>query len=219
MQRGSAIHLAILEPHLVEQNMILGLDHDRRSNANKEAWAAFEAEHRGKIILKPDDYEHVMRMREAIHTHPIAAGLFTGGYSEQSVFARDIETGELIKCRTDYMHGNFDRVFDLKKTVDASSSGFGKSASNYRYDVQAAWYFHTLYCAFGRYPDEWAFIAIEETAPYAIGIYFVTRDIIERAHNAAMRDFQRIIKHRRESYWPDYGEFPSVLELAAWAKR
>jgi exodeoxyribonuclease VIII len=215
------VHLAILEPHLVEQNMICGLDVDRRSNANKEAWANFEREHAGKIILKADDYDHVMRMRDAVHSHPIAAGLFTGGHSEQSVFARDIGTGQLIKCRTDYMHNNFNTVVDLKKTVDASLDGFKKSATNYRYDVQMAWYYHVLYCAFGYYPETWAFVAIEEEPPYAIGIYFMNEHMPEyqRAMNAAMRDFDRIVSHTRENFWPDYGYAPQALEISNWAKR
>ncbi len=220
MQKGSAIHLAILEPHLVEKNMVCGLNVDRRSNENKASWANFEAIHAGKIILKADDYDHVMKMRDAIHSHPVAAGMFTGGKSEQSVFSRDIETNALIKCRYDYMFGAAAAVVDLKKTTDASEEGFGKSATDFRYDVQSAWYNHVTYCETGRYIDDWVFVAIEETAPYAIGVYTVAFDnMLRDAMATAMANFNQILMHKADGYWPDYGINPTQLKLRPWAKR
>lgn len=236
MQIGTAIHTLILEPNLVDETIVRGLEIDRRSNENKRRWAEFEQEHAGKIILKNDDYDHVLRVRDAVHAHPIASGLLTGGRAEQSYFAMspvpsmtdsgymiDQETGEviheLIKCRTDYIHDGGNLIVDVKSTEDASRAGFGKSATNYRYDVQVAWYYHVFECAFGWTPENWAFIALEKTEPYAIGVYFATRPQIEVARNAAMRDFARIVHHRRINQWPDYGYEIVDLELAPWIKR
>jgi hypothetical protein len=43
-------------------------------------------------------------------------------------------------------------------------------------------------------------------------------DLIERGRIAAMRDFQRIIRHRRSGEWPDYGMEPQPLSLPSWSK-
>jgi hypothetical protein len=221
MKLGSAIHVAILEPHLIDDHVVAGLDLDRRSNANKQAWAEFEEANKGKIIIPAEGYRRMLEMVDAVHSHPVASNLFVGGRAEQSVFARDIETNELIKCRYDYFHGGsrVEHAIDLKKTTDSHPIGFGKSAANYRYDVQAAWYYHVTYCAFGYVPDAWTFVSIEEEPPYAIGIHPVDEVTLHRAQIAALRDFHRIVEARRRNHFPDYGETPEVLQLPGWAKR
>ncbi len=221
MKLGSAIHIAILEPHLIESHVVAGLDHDRRSNENKRAWAEFEELHKDKIIIPAAGYKRLLEMVDAVHSHPVASNLFVGGRSEQSVFAIDHDTGELIKCRYDYYHGGdrVEHVIDLKKTTDASPIGFGKSCANYRYDVQGAWYYHVNGCAFGYMPEAWTFVAIEEDPPYAIGIYALDYETIKRAWNSAQRSLSRIIQARRANHFPDYGETPMALELPNWARR
>lgn len=219
MQIGTAIHTVILEPELMDQTVVRGLSLERRSSADKATWAEFEAKHRGKVILKDDDYEKVLRIRDAVHSHPMAGGLLAGGKAEQSIFAKDESTGELIKCRTDYMLDGGNVIVDLKSTDDASPDGFGKSAANFRYDVQVAWYFHVMEQGLGWVPHEWVFIAVEKEPPYAIGIYLATPSQIERARETAMRNYREICHYKKLGIWPDYGETPLALELPGWIKR
>ena len=228
---GQAIHIAILEPDLMEENVVCGLEIDRRSNANKAEWKAFYAEHAHQIIIPSEKYADVRAIRDAVHRHPVAHGLLQGGRAEQTFFATkmvtttDATTGEiteeevLIKCRTDYLHDSGQIIVDVKSTEDASPIGFGKSAANYRYDVQVAWYFDVFFQLYGERPQNWAFLAFEKEYPYAIGIYYPTQDQIERAHMAAQRDLQRIVECRRASHWPDYGFEIQELQLPGWMKR
>ena len=216
---GTAIHIAILEPDLLHEHVVKGLDIEKRSNADKKTWEEFRKSHYGKVILSADDYEHVLKVRDAVHRHPVAAGLLRNGKAEQTVFATDKETGELIKCRIDYLPDNGSMILDVKSAEDASPIGFGKSAANYRYPVQTAWYQDVVRQAFGECPEHWAFLAFEKEPPYAVGIYFIEPDDVARAHIQARQDFLRIIDHRRNNYWPDYGAEPRALELPYWAKR
>lgn len=218
-QIGTAIHTAILEPELLDGSVVRGLDVDRRSNANKEAWAIFEHENAGKIILKAEDFDHVLRVRDAVHGHPVAAGLLTGGKAEQTYFAKDEATGELIKCRLDYFREDEGLIIDVKSTEDASPHGFAKSAANYRYDVQVAWYYRVLETLYGWTPEAWVFLAFEKEPPYAIGVYFAQDHDIDRAREAADRDFQRIVEAKRSGAFPDYGVTPMPLELPGWVRR
>lgn len=219
MKFGTATHTVLLEPELLESTVVCGLDLDRRSNANKAAWAEFEEANKGKVIISADKYQDLLYIRDAVHNHPVAAGLLSGGKAEQSLYAIDHDTGELIKCRTDYMVDSGGLIVDLKTTDDASPDGFGKSAANFRYDVQVAWYYHVFSQGLGWIPNDWCFIAVEKTAPYAVGIYFATQSQIERATETALRDFKRIVHHRKLGQWPDYGETPLALELPGWIKR
>lgn len=230
---GKAMHTAILEPETMDERVIKGLPHDRRSSANKQAWAEYELEHAGKIILKQEDIDHVRRVVDAIWAHPVAAGLLTGGAPEQSFFAMmdvpdgeggvliDHETGEIIqeltKCQTDYrVRGS--HIVDLKSTEDASEVGFGKSCANYRYPVQQAWYEDVLRAGGDWQGESWAFLCFEKEPPYAIGIYFLDEFDVARGRVAAERDYKRIVECRRANHWPDYGEQIRKLQLPNWMK-
>lgn len=230
MRLGTAIHTAILEPHHIENRIIVGLDVQRRSNADKQAWAEFEAQHKGKIILKQDVYDDVLRIRDRFYKHPEAPYYLTEGRAEQSIFAQEVittadpETGEiieapeLIKCQPDFMRDAGDYIVDVKSTTDASPEGFGKSISNYRYYVQAAWYRRVLKAQFGGCHRDWVWIAFEPVRPYAIGIYWAEPDPMERAAIAADRDFMKIVQARRTNSYPDYGCTPQSARLPAWDK-
>lgn len=230
---GSAIHSIVLEPDLFTGEYItVPEDAPKRAtkaqiNAKKpspdavasiEYWTAFEKENAGRIILEPDDYQTCLNIRDVVYRHPVAAGLLSGGKAEQSFYAIDKETGELIKCRTDYMHDSGAMIVDLKSTEDASPDGFGKSAANFRYPIQTAWYYDVLDQAFGERPEDWVFLAVEKKPPYAIGVYFIEADHVARARIAARRDFLRIVEHKRANHWPDYGSVPLPLALPAWSK-
>lgn len=215
---GSALHSAVLEPDLFPSQYIASPLVNMRTNAGKAEALAFRAANPGKSVLSQDDFDECLRVRDAVHRHPVASGLLVGGKAEQSFYAIDPETGVLIKCRTDYIHDSGALIVDLKSTKDASPVGFGRSAADMRYPVQPAWYNGVFDAAFGEHPTDWAFLCVEKTFPYAIGIYYVTADQVERGRIAARRDFLRIVECRESGIWPDYGFEPQPLLLPAWAK-
>lgn len=213
---GSAVHSIILEPDLFTSQFVANPGIERRSNAGKAEYAAFLAENQGKTILTDEQMQQCLAVRDAVHLHPVASGLLQGGKAEQSFYAVDPEFGELIKCRTDYLAG--DIIVDVKTTDDASPTGFGKSAANYRYPLQVAWYHDVLDAAFGEHPQHWVFLAVEKEPPYAIGIYFALAEDVQRARLAGRRDLARIVEHRRSGQWPDYGIEALPLSLPTWWK-
>lgn len=216
---GTALHCAILEPDLFPTEVIESPGFDRRTKVGKAEWEAFQAQHQGKVILEPDDYATCLAMRDAVYSHPEAGPLMrAAGRSELSVYAIDAPTGELIKCRIDRLLDSGSMIIDLKTTDDASPTGFGKSAANYRYPVQTAWYQRVLDAAYGEHPNDWVFLAIEKEPPYALGLYFMEPEPVMRAAIAAQRDFERIVEHRRKGEWPDYGMTPQPLLLPSWSK-
>lgn len=219
MKLGSAIHSAILEPDLFESDYIVSPAFNRRTKEGRALAAEFEEENAGKTVLTLDDYEICLAIRDRVYKHPIASGLLSGGKAEQSFYAIDPETGELIKCRFDYLHESGAAAIDVKSTLDASPAGFAKSCANFRYDIQPAWYFDILDLLYGEVPEHWIFLAFEKKPPYAIGVYYVTPEIIDRARIAARRDFLRIVECKRNNHWPDYGEEAMPLEMPRWLNR
>ena len=215
---GSAIHSIILEPDLFSLEFAINPGIDRRSNAGKAEHAQFVAENAGKTIITDDQAQACYAIRDAVHRHPLANGLLQRGKAEQSFYAIDKETGELIKCRIDYLPDSGNMIVDVKSTEDASPGAFGKSAANYRYPLQTAWYQDVLDACFGEHPEHWVFLAFEKEPPYAIGVYFADATDVQRARIAGRRDLLRIVEHKRSGMWPDFGQEVLPLQLPTWWK-
>lgn len=231
---GDAIHSAVLEPDLFTKAFVMAPEEaparptSRQVNAKKPSessirqiawWRDFDKEHAGRTVLRVEHYKACLAIRDAVHAHELAGPLLRApGRSEQSFYAIDPETSELIKCRIDRLQADGSTVIDVKSTSDASPSAFGRSCADYRYPVQQAWYNRVLDTEFGEHPETWAFLAVEKDPPYAIGIYFAEPEVLARAEIAADRDFQRIVDCRRKGLWPDYGESPLPMAIPNWSK-
>lgn len=215
---GSAIHSAILEPDLFPTQYVEAPDFNLRSNAGRAEFKAFKQEHAGCVVLRPEDRKLCLAIRDAVWRHPKASALLQGCVSEKSFYAIDPETGELIKCRVDALHPSGAYIADIKSTDDASPDAFGKSAANYRYPLQTAWYQDVFDAAFDEHPDTWVFIAVQKTWPHPIGIYYPEPEHIEEYRKAGRRDLKRIIECRERREWPDYGFTPQALQLPTWRK-
>lgn len=219
MKLGTAVHAAILEPESFEKEFIVSPEFNRRTKDGKAMYEQFVTENAGKTVITPEVRETCLILRDRVHNHPLAGGLLQDGNAEQSFYAQDPDSGELMKCRFDYLQSSGFAAIDLKTTKDASETEFGKSAANLRYDIAAAWYFNVLEVLYGTIPQHWIWLAVEKEPPYAIGVYFAPRDMIERAREAMFRDFNRIIECKRNNDWPDYAVEAMELKLPGWVKR
>jgi hypothetical protein len=216
---GQATHVAILEPDLFTSEYVESPAFNMRTKDGKLMFANFVEENPGKQILHPEDYKMCLDLRDAVYKHPVAPGLLSGGETEQSFFVNDKETGELIKCRFDFLKHGGGLAADLKTAKNASPSGFARDAANFRYDIAPAWYFDVLRQLYGEVPKHWVWLVIEKEPPFAIGIYYARPADIERAYECARRDFSRIVKAKKDNHWPDYGEQALPLEFPGWMKR
>ena len=232
---GQATHFAILQPDLFELRVVKGLEHARRSNAEKQAWSEFEAANKGNYIVSADMYDRIRYIRDAVWSEPECAGLLAGIIPEQSVYGlMDIPTLEgdelvtdengvvmqgLVKCQFDGIAPDFSYALDLKSTEDASEEGFARSMANYRYDVQDSWYEMVSEAAFNRHPEEFIFLCYEKEPPYVSGIYWCSKTDRMLASQAARRDFAKIEHHRRLGVWPQYSATPRTISLPGWYRR
>lgn len=229
MKRGTATHVAILQPELFESLVICGLSHDRKSKENAQKWRDFEEANKDKTIITKDAYEKIMPLRDAAWRHPEVSRLLTNIIVEQSIFGMmdipdgegglvlDQETGNvmqgLVKCQPDAIARDFSYLLDLKSTDDANEDAFGRKAGNYRYPVQPAWYTAVMNCALGRSPDVCAFLVFEPEPPFAFAIYYMDELDMLMGWRAAERDFAMIERHRRMNWWPDYAEMNKAQHL------
>ena len=132
----------------------------------KETIANFEKEHKGKVLLKKEDMNTVLRMRNKIYSYEECDTLLnSGGIAEQVSVWEDKDTGVLCKCKADYVNLEEGYIVDIKTTTDANPDTFVHTIRKYGYDKQSAFYSD----AFG--VKDFYFIVIEKTYPYNIGVY------------------------------------------------
>jgi hypothetical protein len=218
MRLGTALHTHVLELSRWDQEIAVAPgDINRRTKEGKEQWAAFEASAAGKTVITADDAETVMAMGRSIMRHPGAAMLLgLAGKAETTHMWTDATYGIECKCRPDWLTDDGSIMVDLKTTRDASPRGFRQSIASFRYWVQAGWYMHGVQAATGKRPDQFIFVCVESTAPYACAVYAADAEMIERGHEQAMRDLGKLAVCRAADSWPSYSDQIETISLPGW---
>ena len=224
---GGITHMAILEPQYLERNYFILDDREiiasiggasPRATTKYKEWKKeklLEAKSREEVSI--DDWEKVLRMRDAVHTHPAASLLLTEGVAETTVKFQCPETGAPCKARPDWLDKRNNLVVDLKTTDDASPDGFGRSAFNYRYHVQASFYFDGLYQSEIMQPNGFVFIAVEKSPPYAVGVYYVDNPTMNLGRQIYLQDLEVYQRCRQTGDWHGYPTEISALRVPGWA--
>lgn len=215
MVEGTIAHTAILEPDSFESTYVVAPKWDLRKNADKAAKAIWEATHKGKTPLPQHQRDRFLRMRDAVHAHPEANALLTGGKAERSVFANDPQTGVLCRVRPDYHQTErAHNLIDLKSTADAKLEEFQWSAYRYGYHRQAAFYLDTVdWLGTLRRPDDFFFIAFEKEPPYAVAVMRADRRFINRGRDAYRSALNIYAECLAAGQWPAYGNGIQTLDL------
>jgi len=218
MRLGTALHTHVLELDQWDKQIAVAPgDINRRTKEGREQWAVFEADAKRKTVITADDAAQVMAMGRAVMRHPAAAMLLgLPGKAETTHMWTDASTGLECKCRPDWLTDDGSIVVDLKTTKSASIQGFKRSIADYRYHVQAGWYLHGIEQATGKRPDQFIFICVETTAPYAVAVYAADAEMIERGHDQAMRDLAKLAVCKAADHWPSYSDQIETISLPGW---
>lgn len=223
MVLGSLFHTLTLEPIEFSTEYAVAPVCDKRTKAGKELWASFEAENGGKAIVTPDQYETAQRMADAVLCHPAAREYVTGnGDVENSIYWNPAVTPDVLcKCRPDFIKWVGDGHYllvDLKSTDDARPFNFQRSAWNYRYHVQAPFYWDGCTNEFSVAPDSFIFIACEKEPPYAVVVYEASIEMLNAGREEYYHDLQVYQECLRTGVWPGYPVEPVLLMPPRWAE-
>ncbi|HXG69956.1 MAG TPA: PD-(D/E)XK nuclease-like domain-containing protein [Gemmatimonadaceae bacterium] len=217
MAFGKAFHCAILEPDVFSATYTVEPDFgDCRFKDNKSKRDEWRAASVGKTPLTVEDGAAITAMAKAVHDHPRAGRMLTGGDAEVTARWQDPETSLECKARGDYLRRDLRMLIDVKTTTDASPLGFPKSFANYGYFRQEALY-RDGFNAAGAPVDLFAFIAVEKVPPYALAIYTLEAEDIQRGRDSVRRDMVTLAECLRRNEWPGYPEEIQTLKLPSWA--
>lgn len=214
-QLGTATHLAILEPDEFHRRARISPDVDRRTRAGKEAVAAFEAElPADALILATEQHARIQGMREAVMAQPFARALLADGRAETTLLA-EID-GTPIKARADWLCDSHEVIVDLKTAADASEPVFRKSAGNWKYHIQNAFYIDAAKLA-GLGERAFVFIVVESDPPHGVALYQMSEEAIRVGRIRYQRALETYRQCVAAGEWPSYPCEIQTLDIPKWA--
>ncbi|PHM70373.1 PD-(D/E)XK nuclease-like domain-containing protein [Xenorhabdus sp. KJ12.1] len=211
LDMGTALHCLLLEPDEFSNRFIEAPPFNRRTNAGKQEEQEFQKEcaDTGKIIMDYEQHRKLKIIRDSAMAHPTAKSLLEiDGKSECSIYWEDSTTGILCRSRPDRLVENHHWIVDVKTTADINR--FDKTAYDYRYHVQGAFYSDGYKEIIGETPT-FAFIVVSTTVNcgrYPVRTYIMT----EQAKSAGRAAYQRNLATYAECLRTD--EWPGLRELS-----
>lgn len=214
MIEGRVLH-ALVEAKLKGQDAIMSdrvavWTGDRRAG---KAWDEFCAVNVSRDIVKADAMARIKLMADAVLTDSRTRPLLEGASIEVAAFWKDAPTGVDCRALIDVAHDV--TLFDLKSTSAVDLDAFMRSAYNFGYHRQAAWYLDGSTAATGRPYMDFGFIVVEKEAPHAVSVLHYDDAAVAagRAENRANLNLYAACKEANS--WP--GPSGGLISLPRWA--
>lgn len=211
---GHAAHKMVLG----EGSQLVKVDAtDWRTNAAKEKRAQAWAD--GKAPLLKAAIQEAQVMAGKVHANRYAQKLLSSGRAELSGYWRDEKTDTRLRFRPDWLTelpGGRPICIDYKTAVSANPEHFKKSALDYGYHCQDAWYRDGL-IALGYEDPAFLFIVQMKTTPYLVSLIQLDAEYVElgRQRNRAAIDLYA--QCAADDTWPDFGDTIHTVSLPPWA--
>jgi PDDEXK-like uncharacterized protein DUF3799 len=139
---------------------------------------------------------------------------FTGGSAEQTLVWQEGDVW--CRARTDCLHADHRTIDDLKTGAgSANPDVFARTLFNSGFDVQAAFYLRGLKALFN-VEGSFRFIAIENTAPYALSVVGLDPAALELADRKVRRALSLWKACLESGRWPAYPTRTCYAELPSW---
>jgi len=223
---GSAAHCAVLEPDTFWARYALRPEGiDRRTKDGKAAFAEFEAENVGKVIIGSDELGDVREMAAAVAHHPLASQLLAAGKPELSWRVEPVG-GLALQCRTDWFNpygcelsGGRPYVADLK-TVESLDSdafrNFERACFSFGYHRQAGFYLPLITEITGSPVFDFFFVAVEKAEPFGVAVYRLSDAAIARGQDETITDLVRLQSCIASNVWPNLDPAFREIGLPKW---
>ena len=223
---GSAAHCAVLEPDEFRNRYAQRPDGiDRRTKDGKAAFAQFESENAGKVVIGSDELGDVREMAAAVAHHPLASQLLAAGKPELTW--RVSPAGSLaLQCRTDWFNptgcelsGGRPYVADLK-TVESLDSdafrNFERACFSFGYHRQAGFYLPLITEITGAPVFDFFFVAVEKVEPFGVAVYRLSDAAIARGQDETITDLVRLQSCLASNTWPNLDPALREIGLPKW---
>lgn len=211
---GRAAHKIVLGDDLGDDIKIIDAQ-DWRTKAAKEQRDQARENKITPVLRK--DWERIEAMAAEIRKHPLASRLLDpeGGKPEQSLFWVDEETKVECRCRIDWLRSQRRGrllIIDYKTADSAERTKFARSAMNFGYHQQHAWYVDGV-IATGLDPEPgFLFIVQEREEPYLVNVIELYPEDVEIGRHLNRQALELYAECLRTGHWPSYSE--NEIQLA-----
>lgn len=220
MKFGTLVHTALLQPKVFKDRYVVmpdfaeGLVDDfgepyaspKATKKYKTRKAKFQAEHAGKILVEPKEYEACEGILNSILSDPSASHLFENiTMFEASATWVDERSGLRFKSRFDSVTERFGAVLDIKKVADARPSKFQRDIEKYLYYLQGAKYLRGAR-AVGLDVEVFTVIACEEKYPHAASVINLTEEQLELGNYELDEFAAKYVECKKTGYWGGYSD-------------
>lgn len=214
---GHAAHAKVLG---VGAPVVVVQADDWRSKAAREQ--RDEAYANGYTPLLAAEAAQVDGMATALASHPIASALFdpAHGKPEQSLFWQDKRTGVQRRARLDWLPEARDGrviVADYKTTRSANPTALAKSADEYGFHMQAAWYMDGVIALGLAEFAGFVFVCQEKNPPYLVTCIELDADAVTIGRGLNDRALEVYAECSATGEWPGYTDDIELLSLSGWA--
>jgi hypothetical protein len=217
MAKGSAVHLMLLEPEKVDDDLVVAKCGTRRG----KVWDKAFDENPGKIIILESEMPDINAMVQSARHHPIAKDWLGRGHAEASCFCEFEADGFNlpVKCRPDLLPGEL-KVVDVKTASDVTPGGFGRAAYNFRYHW-SAYLTNAILAEITGHPHTYYFLAIENQFPFECVIYEAFSGAIDLAESELSPIMARLAMAHNTGIFKKITEKKEILGLSLpyWAIR
>jgi len=220
MSLGTALHFAVLQPDLFATEVVTApSDINRRTNAGKAEWAAFELSSAGKTIIDADDYATCLAMADAIRGHSKArAALESDGPTEYAIRWRDGGNGVWVRNLIDKLYPAKELLINLKTAADPSPAGFAKAVANFGYHRSSAMYVQGAREALGYADPQELFVVVGKDAPHEVACYVLDDAALQLGARQNAADMLDLAQRRASGDWSSrHAGLIETVALAPWA--
>lgn len=202
MARGTAVHLALLNPHQWNEIVAVEPTEDQRTAMGAIAWRKYRDQIRaGKLPLSKRDSIAVRAQVEAIMSHKQAVEFLThdGGTNEQIIRWIDPASNLPLKGKLDRMVGSV--IVDVKTTSKAlNARQWARECRKHGYHIQAAWYVEGAKMALGRTDMTFAHVVV--TAENTVFCCYFAKEYLDRLWEETVRpDLCRLAETYANDTW------------------
>lgn len=217
---GTTAHTAVLEPQRFLADYALWDERTKGGRVrprNGKDWKAFEVAHAGKTIVRADEYNEAMAIRDAVRGKPCAMKYLRKGEPEVSFFWEDSVTGRACKGRVDWVTrpGTVDVLVGLKTARDVRAIAFGNATAKLGYHLQWAFYRDAYEGLTGRVPMV-VEIVVESAPPHDVVVYVIPAEVTELGRDEYRRLMGLLIECERSGDFPGTADDEQVLSLPSY---
>lgn len=223
---GSHAHIALLEPHIFDKDYSVspefsvvnkGKKNEKKVRMTKAHgdWDVFveSAIEEGKKPLLYSEYKQAIAMAAAIRHHEVADAMLTGGKAEVSFFAKDPDTGLMMKSRPDYLikiPKTGVVLVDYKTTaISLGNTVQSNHAFNLKRQIQAAHHKTVTELATEGEISEVCYVTQSQEFPHLVRVFRMPLEAIKMGMEERRIYLDGIAECKARGVYPDY---PQVIE-------